>query len=221
MHSFVYRFFFRNVTNYLSFSIVFFLNIINRYSMEKNDYSIKWANELNRLVEIIAKTELVLATKWGMNVFTCNNKNVLGCIALKHYFALWFYNGVYLSDNAQKLQLAKDEKAKAMRQWRFASIDEIDEKLILQYVFEAIENEKAGKTWKPNKNNSFEIPTELEQALAIDEVFDIAFKNLSVYKQKEYANHIQSAKQEKTKQQRIEKSKLLILSGLGLNDKYK
>ena len=83
--------------------------------MEKIDYSTKWANELNRLVEIIAKTELVLATKWGMDVFTYNNKNVVGCIALKHYFALWFYNGVYLTDNAQKLQAAQAEKAKAMR----------------------------------------------------------------------------------------------------------
>lgn len=189
--------------------------------MEKIDYSTKWANELNRLVEIIAKTELVLATKWGMDVFTYNNKNVVGCIALKHYFALWFYNGVYLTDNAQKLQAAQAEKAKAMRQWRFASSVEIDEKLILQYVQEAIENEKLGKSWKPVRDNSFEIPNELVQALANDEDLNIAFKNLSAYKQKEYANHIQSAKQEKTKHQRIEKCKLLILSGLGLNDKYK
>lgn len=122
--------------------------------MEKIDYSIKWANELNRLVEIIAKTELVPAIKWGIDIFTYNNKNVIGCIALKNYFALWFYNGVYLSDNAQKLQVAKEEKAKAMRQWRFASMHEIDEALILQYVHEAIANEKAGNSWKPVRDNN-------------------------------------------------------------------
>jgi uncharacterized protein YdeI (YjbR/CyaY-like superfamily) len=48
-----------------------------------------------------------------------------------------------------------------------------------------------------------------------------AFAALNPGKQSEYAEHIGSAKQEKTRVSRLEKAKPLILSGVGLHDKYK
>ena len=40
-------------------------------------------------------------------------------------------------------------------------------------------------------------------------------------KQREYAEYIQTAKQDATKQTRLEKITPMILKGVGLNDKYK
>jgi uncharacterized protein YdeI (YjbR/CyaY-like superfamily) len=39
---------------------------------------------------------------------------------------------------------ANEGVTKSLRQWRFASVDEVEEKIILSYVNEAIVNEKAG-----------------------------------------------------------------------------
>jgi uncharacterized protein YdeI (YjbR/CyaY-like superfamily) len=44
---------------------------------------------------------------------------------------------------------------------------------------------------------------------------------LSPGKQRDYCEHIELAKQEKTKLARIEKIKPMLLKGIGLYDKYK
>ncbi|WP_395047400.1 YdeI/OmpD-associated family protein [Flavobacterium sp.] len=46
-----------------------------------------------------------------------------------------------------------------------------------------------------------------------------AFELFSPYKQKEFIEYIDTAKQEKTKLDRLEKIKPMILDGKGLNDK--
>lgn len=48
-----------------------------------------------------------------------------------------------------------------------------------------------------------------------------SFKKLSPYNQKEYAEYISTAKQEKTKISRLAKILPMIKKGKGLNDKYK
>lgn len=48
-----------------------------------------------------------------------------------------------------------------------------------------------------------------------------AFDKLSPGKQKDYAEYISSAKQDKTKFSRLEKISSMILTGAGLHDKYK
>ena len=49
----------------------------------------------------------------------------------------------------------------------------------------------------------------------------VSFDSLTPFKQKEYSEHIGSAKQEKTRISRLEKSIPLIAEGKGLNDKYR
>ncbi len=51
---------------------------------------------------------------------------------------------------------AQEGKTRAMRQWRFGSVDEIDKKLVLEYVQEAIQNQKDGKQIKPEKTKIIE-----------------------------------------------------------------
>ena len=109
---------------------------------------------------------------------------------------------------------------KGLRQWRFTSKDEINEKLILHYINEAIENEKAGLSIKPEKKEAMKCDY-FDNKLNGDKDLKNAFEKFSPYKQKEFWEYMATAKQEKTKETRFEKIKPMILENIGLNDKYR
>ncbi|OYQ33102.1 hypothetical protein CHU92_13225 [Flavobacterium cyanobacteriorum] len=191
--------------------------------MEKEnkwDSSHLWAEELDTLKAVINKTPLVETIKWGAPVYTFNGKNVLGLLGFKNFFTLWFYKGFFLKDEAGVLVNANEGNTKSLRQWRFTSKEEINEKLILQYITEAIEVEKAGLEIKPEKK-VVPVPQALQAALDADPALAEAFGKLTPGRQKDYNEYIASAKQEKTQLARLEKIKPMILEGKGLNDKYK
>ncbi|SMC59634.1 YdeI/OmpD-associated family protein [Moheibacter sediminis] len=179
-----------------------------------------WGKELELLQKILNKTELTETIKWGTTVYTHNGKNIVGFVGFKNYFTLWFYNGVFLTD-PYKVLISAQEKTKALRQWRFNLMEEIDEKQILEYVKEAIKNSEEGKEIKAKKFQSVSVPELLQDELNLDENLKSAFEKLIPGKQKEYSLFIDEAKQEKTKMSRIEKIKPMILQGIGLYDKYK
>jgi uncharacterized protein YdeI (YjbR/CyaY-like superfamily) len=179
-----------------------------------------WEEELLFLKSIIDKTELVETIKWGGPIYVYNKRNVIGIGGFKNYFAIWFLNGVFLKDEKKRLVNAQEDKTKSMRQWRFTSKEEVNEKEVLEYILEAIENEKQGKIIKPSKKEAIVselFQKELDQNSALAE----AFLKFSPYKQYEFLEYIESAKQEKTKLSRIEKVIPMILDNIGLNDKYR
>lgn len=185
--------------------------------LSKNE---NWRNELEKLRRILLKTELSEAIKWGIPTYVALGKNVVAFAAFKNYVALWFYNGVFLKDERNVLINANEEKTRGLRQWRFASADEIDPDLVYSYVLEAIQNQKEGKEIKP-ESKKLSIPVELQEALDSDKTLKSGFYALSPGKQKEYAEFIGSAKQEATRRKRLEKSMPIILSGKGLHEKYR
>ena len=179
-----------------------------------------WEEELLLLKSIIDKTELEETIKWGGPVYVYNKKNVIGIGGFKDYFTIWFFNGVFLKDEKKKLINAQEDKTKSLRQWRFTSKEEVNEKEVLEYIAEAIENEKQGKIIKPAKKEpivSELLQKEMDQNPALAE----AFQKFSPYKQYEFLEYIETAKQEKTKLSRIEKVIPMILGNVGLNDKYR
>ncbi len=186
------------------------------------DKSALWPEELDLLRSLIAGTELVEMTKWGGPVYTIGKKNVLGIGGFKDYVALWFWNGVFLKDPAGKLIQANEGVTRGLRQWRFTSKSEIEkeEKLILQYIREAIENEKAGLSIKPQKKETV-ISDFFRKYLNADKNFATAFEAFTPGKQREFLEYIDTAKREETKITRMEKIKPMILDGIGLNDKYR
>lgn len=179
-----------------------------------------WTEELELLKSIIAKTELIETTKWGGPVYVLDGKNVVGVGGFKNYFTIWFFNGVFLKDKKKLLVNAQEGVTKSLRQWRFKSKEEVNEQAIIDYILEAIENEKQGKIIKPEKGTkiiSELFKTELETNPNLKEAFD----NFSPYKQKEFLEYVETAKREETKRSRIEKIKPMILENIGLNDKYR
>lgn len=190
--------------------------------MEKNPWNKtnQWENELELLHAIIRKTLLIETTKWGGPVYTYNNKNVVGIGGFKSYFGIWFYNGVFLKDEKKLLINANEENTKSLRQMRFNSANEIDEKLILAYIKEAIEIEEKGLVIPKEKKETI-IPELLQNELDRNSELLDKFNVFAPYKQREFIEYITSAKQEKTQISRLEKIIPMILEGRGLNDKYR
>lgn len=187
--------------------------------MTNND---QWETELEILKSIIAQTELVETNKWGGCVYVYKNRNVIGVGGFKKFFILWFFNGAFLKDKKKHLINANEGVTKSLRQWRFTSTEEINEKEILAYILEAIENEKQEKIIKPEKTKTeIIIPMQLQNELDANSDLNEAFQKFSPYKQKEFIEYIETAKREETKLSRIEKIKPMLLNGIGLNDKYR
>lgn len=180
----------------------------------------QWENELEHLHAIICKTPLVETTKWGGPVYTYNNKNVVGIGGFKSYFGIWFFNGVFLKDEKKLLINANEENTKSLRQMRFNSGKEIDKKLILTYIKEAIEIEEKGLVIPKEKKETI-IPELLQNELDKNSELNDKFNTFSPYKKREFIEYIITAKQEKTQISRLQKVILMILEGRGLNDKYR
>ncbi|MGB5418599.1 YdeI/OmpD-associated family protein [Algibacter sp.] len=193
-------------------------NSVEEYIEEHQNFS----KALGILRDIINSTEVEETVKWNAPVYSVNGKNVLGLGAFKNHFGIWFFNGVFLKDEQNLLVNAQESKTKALRQMRFESIKDIDKNLVLKYVKEAIENQKLGKEIKPDRSKKeIILPNELKAILDSNKVLQIAFKNLSPSKQREYCEYIDTAKRDATKQTRLEKITPMILQGTGLHDKYK
>lgn len=173
------------------------------------------------LREIALKTEAVEDFKWSIPVYTLDGKNVFGIGKFKSYFGVWFFNGVFLKDPKKVLENAQDGKTKGMRHWKFHDLEEVNEKVVLAYMNEALENQKKGLEIKAEKTKEIEIPELLQSKLDSDSVLKSSFENFTPYKQKEFCEYIAEAKQEKTKLRRLEKILPKIKDGVGLNDGYR
>jgi uncharacterized protein YdeI (YjbR/CyaY-like superfamily) len=183
------------------------------------DSALEWAVEkLIVLRQLAINSGLKEEVKWGAPSYS-GKGIVLGLAAFKGWVSLWFHQGSFLKDEHKKL-LAAAEKTKGLRQWRLLPEERIDETLILKYMLEAKANDLAGKKIKA-ESKKVETPKMLLGAFSNDGILKSSFEALSPGKQKEYAEHIGSAKREAAQVSRLEKSIPLIKEGIGLNDKYK
>lgn len=180
----------------------------------------RWSNELHNLRSLLSQMEMEETVKWGMPVYTVNNKNVVGLAGFKNHFGLWFYQGVFLKDKRNILINAQEGKTKAMRHLRFTSAEEVDNKIVLEYVREAIKNAYEGKEIKAEKV-VFEMPEILKAELENDIKLSEAFSKFSSAKQNEFFEFIGSAKRKVTQLNRLDKSLALIFKGQTPMDKYR
>jgi uncharacterized protein YdeI (YjbR/CyaY-like superfamily) len=191
---------------------------ITAYIVKQN----KWTQELHLLRSFLLELDLKEDIKWGVPAYIYKGKNVLGMSAFKNYFGLWFHQGVFLRDEANVLMNAQDGKTKAMRQWRFNSLEDLDKNMIQSYVLEAMKNVEQGKEIKPVKNKKpLLIPDYLKIAFEKDQQLSSKFEELTLTKKREFTEYISEAKRESTREKRLEKIIPMILAGTGLNDKYR
>ncbi|MFP4471354.1 MAG: YdeI/OmpD-associated family protein [Bacteroidales bacterium] len=194
-----------------------------KYSKTVNEFISnheEWKDILEKLREIMLSMGMEETVKWGIPVYMVKKKNVVGIGAFKSYAGLWFYQGALLDDPENVLINAQEEKTRAMRQWRFTSVEEIDEKLIRAYTEEAIENARAGREIKPERRE-FEIPKELQQVLDEDEDLRKNYNTMTYSHRREFAEYISEAKRPDTRQRRLHKIMPMIMKRLGMYDRFK
>lgn len=180
-----------------------------------------WGDGLAKLRKVLLSTELDETIKWGAPCYTLDGKNVVGLAAHAKYVGLWFHQGVFLSDPDGVLVNAQEGKTKALRQWRFERVADIKVRRVKAYVLEAIENQRQGKVVAVERQQGCTVPPELAAALAEKPRTRRAFDALTPGRQREYAEHVASAKRAETRASRVEKILPMIAKGVGLNDKYR
>lgn len=186
------------------------------------DKKLKWKAELELLRETLLSTKMEETIKWGAPTYVYKNKNIVGLAAFKSYCGLWFFQGGLLKDTHKVLINAQEGKTKAMLQWRFYFLEEINSDIIKEYVLEAMQHVDEGKEIKPNRiKKKLIIPLILQTALDNDIEFKTHFETFSLSCKREYSEYISEAKKEVTKQNRLEKIIPMIMNKVGLNDKYK
>jgi len=182
----------------------------------------EWKEPLEILRELFESTPLKGVIKWGMPVYSWDNRNVAGFNAFKSYTGIWFFQGVFLEDTQKKLVSAQGGVTRAQRQWRFGSTDEIlqSRDLILEYLEEATRNARQGREIKPERRKTRDIPEAFRKAILADSELKKKFLDLTPAKKREYLDYILEAKREETRQKRLERIRPMILRGEGLNDRY-
>lgn len=183
------------------------------------DEATQWQKEFKRLRTILLNTGLEEELKWGCPCYTYHGKNIVLIHGFKEYCALLFFKGALLNDTHHIL-IQQSENVQAARQIRFTTLKEIIdlEKVIPIYVYEAVEAEKSGIKVPMKKTKDFEVSEEFQNKLDENPELKEAFEALTPGRQRAYLLHFSSAKQSKTREERIQKYIPQILTGKGLKD---
>lgn len=181
--------------------------------------STKWQDSYQILREILLSFDLKEELKWGCPCYTYENKNVVLIHGFKDYCALLFMKGSVMND-PNNILIQQTENVQAARQIRFKNIEEINSQKsnIKSYIKNAIEIEKSGVKVEMKKTTEYKIPEEFQTALNEMSELKTAFDKLTPGRQRAYLLYFSSAKQSKTRNERIEKYIPKILDGKGLED---
>jgi uncharacterized protein YdeI (YjbR/CyaY-like superfamily) len=144
---------------------------------------------------------------------------VCGFGAFKEHVAIAFFRGALLKDPKKVLIDCSGSNA-GSRRIHFRTVDDIDEKLMLDFIKQAVALNKNGvKT--PARRAELTMPADFESALAKSAKAKQYFAELTPGYRREYIESILMAKRPETRAERIKKAVTLCAQGKTLNDKYK
>lgn len=157
--------------------------------------------------------------KWGNPCYTYQGANIVLIHGFKEYCALLFFKGALLNDD-KKILIQQTENVQAARQMRFKNVQEIikQKSTIKSFIKQAIEVEKAGLKVIFKKPAEFKMAEEFKNALDQMPKLKMAFNALTPGRQRAYLLYFSSAKQVKTRADRVKKYIPQILAGKGLDD---
>ena len=180
----------------------------------------KWQKEYKLLRKIILDTGLDEEFKWGKPCYIFQNNNIVLIHGFKEYCAILFHKGALLKDS-HKILIQQTKNTQAARQIRFTNLDEIVEleTIVKEYIYEAIEVEKAGLEVDYKKTEEFEMPAEFQNKLEENKKLKTAFEALTPGRKRGYLLYFAGAKQSQTRTSRVEKYTQQILDGKGLKDR--
>jgi uncharacterized protein YdeI (YjbR/CyaY-like superfamily) len=178
-----------------------------------------WQKEFKKFRMIILDCGLTEELKWGCPCYTYQGKNVLLMHGFKEYCGLLFFKGALLNDRNHIL-IQQTKNVQSARQIRFTDVREIVkmESILKDYIYEAMEVEKAGLKVRFKKTTDFIIPEEFQNQLDKIPALKTAFDALTPGRQRAYISYFSQAKQSKTRESRVKKYMPQILNGKGLDD---
>lgn len=178
-----------------------------------------WTEELETLREIVLGCGLTEELKWGVPCYTFEGNNIAIVSAFKEFCSISFFKGSLLKDK-DGILVKQGENSQAARLVKFTNVSQIFamESTLNDYIYEAVEIEKAGLKVEYKNVSEYEIPEELENKLTENEAFKNAFNALTPGKKKGYIIHFSQAKQSQTRKSRIEKAIPRIFLGKGINE---
>jgi len=179
----------------------------------------QWQKEYEQLRKIVLECGLAEELKWGCPCYTYNGANVVLIHGFKEYCAYLFHKGALLAD-PQSILIQQTENVQSARHIRFTGVKEIVKlaPTLREYIYEAIEVEKAGLKVELKKTKEYPVPDELQAMFDKDPEFKAAFMALTPGRQRGYLLHFAQPKQAKTRFSRIEKCRPKIYEGKGYND---
>lgn len=178
----------------------------------------KWSKQIcEQLRTIILKSDpkIVEDWKWGPNYYI--NGMVCGFIAFKKFVTLTFFKGTLLNDSHKILTSNTDTLL--LKHIKFSNKNEINEDILLEYLIEAIDNNRDGKKVAIPKSKTIQLPSYIKRELELKSLL-VNFNGLSYSHRKEFILWIEDAKREETKTVRIEKMIQMLKLGETLNAKY-
>ena len=183
------------------------------------DQAVQWHKEYEKLRAIVLDCGLNEQLKWGQPCYTFEEHNIVLIHGFKEYCALLFFKGVLLKDPSGIL-IQQTKNVQVARQARFTNLREIvkQERILKAYIHEAVEVERSGVKVKLKKTSDFEMAEEFKKRLNKSSALKKAFYALTPGRQRVYLLYFSSAKQPKTREERVEKCIPQILKGKGLND---
>mgnify|MGYP003644723010 CR=1 FL=1 len=179
----------------------------------------QWQPEMELLRQLLLDCGLTEEFKWRTPCYCFKGNNVVLIASFKAFCALSFLKGSLLQDTNRKL-IQPGENSQAVRFFKFISVSEIEElkPILKNYIYEAIEVEKAGLKVAFKSNLELELVEELQNIIAKNSELKTAFKSLTPGRQRAYNLYFSGSKNPKTRETRIEKYIPRILDGKGIND---
>ena len=179
-----------------------------------------WQEERRKLRALILGCGLDERVKWGKLCYAHDDANVVIIYGMKTYCALGFFKGSLLADDG-KVLVQPGKHSQSMRQFRFRSIAEINDRadLVTSFIKKAVQAEKDGLQVDFNEKDNLDYPEELQDALDDDPKLAEAFEDLTPGRQRGYVMHISDAKETITRIRRVEKNRSRILRGKGINER--
>ena len=168
-----------------------------------------------RAIILKAEPSIIEDWKWGPNYY--KNGMVCGFWYFKKHCSIVFYQGALLKD--KKKVLLQNPGNLHNRHIKFTDVKQIDEKLLIEYITEAVINNEKGLKITEAKDKTVIIPADFKKLLTKNKLL-LYFEKLAYSHRKEYIMWINDAKKEETRLNRMDKAIGKLISKEGLNDKY-
>lgn len=179
----------------------------------------EWSKEIcSELRRITLAADASIAEEWKWGPHYSSQGMVCGYGAFQKHVKFTFFNGSAMKDPKGLFNHCVDNEFS--RSIKYTDISEIDAKTLAAYIKESVAANKKGFK-RVVADKTVDVPEDLQKALKANKKAAAYFEGLTYGYKKEYAEHVTTAKQEKTRLDRIAKIVNLCAEEKTLNHKYK